>query len=370
MTSLKILLYSIPNFCRGNALKGSLLVLLAVCNLDLTGCMSVFQPIQIEKQHITVASFSCFTLGNCWAFTDGDAYSSNGGIRRGFLELNDYAWKRKRDWRNWYGSRKDSWDMGNPVSLTILNEETGWLAIDGKLYKRSQSYSSGGWEFVPNPFSSEPGKTGTLTEVFFVNPLIGWLLSSTGEIAITTDGGNQWVSNSIELGSSYSALFFLDTSNGWVVADNTYILETQNGGKDWVRVGVLLTSGTITQMRFVDEYHAWLVVEGHDSPSRSNNGGLTWNHPEQETSGLQSVYYWDSFHGWAIQPGKGIVHTSDGGRNWIQQDISDNWHEHPINVIWKTPVWIIGTIVMFVVSIFEGLPEEFDTLPLLPIFQI
>jgi len=332
--------------------------------------MSVFKPIQIEKQLITTASFSCVSLANCWAFTDGDAPGVHSGIRRGFLELNDYAWKRKRDWRNWYGSQGESWAIGNPASLAIVNEETGWLSIDGKLYRRSQSYSSGGWEFVRNPFSMEQTEKGTITEVFFADAQNGWLLSSSGEIALTINGGKEWVSYPIELGNSLSALFFLNASTGWVVADNTYLLQTQNGGKDWVRVGFLWIPGSITQLYFADEHHGWLVMEGQASPSHTDNGGLTWVHPNKKTSPLRSVYFWNQFHGWAIQPGKGIVHTSDGGNNWIQQEISDFWHEHPANVIWKTPVWIISTLVMFVVSIFDGLPEELDTLPLLSIFQI
>ncbi|MEC4674316.1 MAG: YCF48-related protein [Nitrospirota bacterium] len=296
--------------------------------------------------------------------------STNGGIRNGFLELNDYEWKRKRDWRNWYGSREGGTTRVTPTSLSILNQETGWLAVDGKLYKRSHSYSSGGWEFVPNPFTAEQSDPGTITEVFFVDAQHGWLLSSTGEIALTTNGGKEWDPSPVELGNSLAALFFLDSSNGWMVADDTYLLQTQNGGKDWKRMGFLWIPGSISQLHFADENHAWLVVKGNAAPSHTENGGLTWVHPTQEKSPLQSVYFWDQFHGWAIHPGVGIVHTADGGRNWVQQDISDYWHEHPMNVIWKTPVWIIGTIAMFIASIFEGLPEEFDTLPLLPILQI
>lgn len=365
--TVKKLCNSIPKYCPTKALSRCVLVLLVSWGLNLTGCMSVFKPIQIETQQITTASFSCFSLANCWAFSDGDAQSSHSGIRRGFLELNDYAWKRKRDWRNWYGAREEGIARENPTSLSIQNEETGWLVIDGRLYKRSQSYSSGGWESVPNPFTMEHSEAGTISEVFFINTQYGWLLSSRGEVARTTDGGKEWVLNSIELGNSYSALFFLDSVTGWIVADDTYILQTHNGGEDWVRVGFLLSSGPITQLRFLDENHAWLVVKGYASPSHTDNGGLTWIHPEQETSQLRSVFFWDPFHGWAIQPGRGIVHTSDGGRNWTQQEISDYWHEHPVNVIWKTPVWILGTIVLFITSIFYGLPEEFDTLPLLPL---
>ena len=224
--------------------------------------------------------------------------------------------------------------------------------IDGKLYKRTPSYHNGGWEFSPNPFSVDYHEPGTIKEVFFVDPLHGWLLSQTGQVAITTDGGNQWEANPVLLGNTYSALFFLDSMRGWIIADNTYVLQTNNGGKDWVRVGFLFSSGEITQLRFLDENHAWLVREGHPSPSHSDNGGLTWIHPQQEAGSFQSVYFWDPFHGWAIQPGKGIVHTADGGRTWHNQEISDYWHEHPINVIWKTPVWILGTITLFITSIF------------------
>ena len=361
----------VSGFFRPGGLNNLIPILLIMGGIQLSGCVSVFKPIHIDDQHISTASFSCVAPGDCWAFTDGDVHNTISGTRRGFLELQDDSWVRKSDWRNWYSATNFDPQESTSTDLFILDRERGWLVIDGRLYKKIQDSFDGGWEFAPTPFCQDAHTDGTVTEVFFTNGQYGWVLSTTGEIAHTRDGGDNWASFSIELGNSHSALFFQDSLTGWVVADNTYLLQTYDGGMHWQRVSFLTVPGKVTQLRFGDTQHAWMVIDGLALPAFSNDGGLTWVQPIQESRGLQSVYYWNSLQGWAIQPGKGIVHTIDGGKTWVHQDISDSWIEHPANMIWKTPLWVIGTLFQFLASIFHGWPETSDhTPPLFPIFEI
>ena len=346
-------------------------LLLGCLLLSGTSCVSTFKPIHIDDQHISTASFSCFAPGECWAFTDGDAQTTMNGTRRGFLELDEYGWRRKNDWRNWFSATTIDANENPATNLFILDRERGWLVVDGRLYKKIPGSSEGGWEFSPNPFSPDAQSKGTVTEVFFTNGQYGWLLSTTGEIAHTRDGGENWASFTIELGNSFSALYFHNSLTGWVVADNSYLLQTHDGGTHWQRTSFLTVPGKVTQLRFSDTQHAWMVIQGLALPFFSNDGGNTWVQPIQESRRLQSVYYWNAVHGWALQPGKGIVHTLDGGKTWVHQDISDSWIEHPANMIWKTPLWVIGTLFQFLSSTFHGWPETPDNNPpLFPIFEM
>lgn len=335
------------------------LLLLLILSLLVASCLS--KSIRIEQHQISTASFSCTSINKCWAFSDGDAHSHNSGMRRGFLELHEREWKRKEIWGSWYDATEEGRPSGMSTSLSFCNENIGWIAINGQLFKRvpkpifdwsdDPNYSSAEWSFVSNPFSHKILESGTVKEVYFLNRQMGWIFSQGKKIALTNDGGLQWDTYRIGFSDSYSSLYFLDSLRGWVVSKEQKLLQTQDGGKSWEQVALISVPGIIKQIHIGESNQGWMVLEGTSSLYKTEDGGRTWGPSIGGSDKVQSIYYLDYLHGWGIKHGTGIVHTSNGGKSWEQQEVSNYWHEHPVNLIWKVPGWIVGGLFVAIASI-------------------
>lgn len=86
---------------------------------------------------------------------------------------------------------------------------------------------------------------------------------------------------------------------------------------------------------FVDEYYGWAVgmrtstMYAH-SIAYTNDGGWHWDyyyyHPDFNAYSMNSVFFIDRNEGWVCGTSGIILHTTDGGRTWAQQqtNVSSN----------------------------------------------
>ncbi|MGA7161884.1 MAG: T9SS type A sorting domain-containing protein [Bacteroidota bacterium] len=125
--------------------------------------------------------------------------------------------------------------------------------------------------------------TDELNTVFFVDSLHGWVGGSlttggAGVIRTTTDGGITWIIQSMPATGSINRIVFLSSTIGFAVSGNGAILKTTNAGTTWVR----------------------------------KRSGI----------GLQSVFFFDSQHGWACG-GDTVLSTTDQGETWTASVAAD-----------------------------------------------
>ena len=79
--------------------------------------------------------------------------------------------------------------------------------------------------------SQSGNTTRNLNSVYFTDNQTGWTVGWDGTILKTTNGGENWVSQSIGAGM-LSSVYFTDNQTGWVTMNAT-ILTTTNGGESW-----------------------------------------------------------------------------------------------------------------------------------------
>ena len=131
-------------------------------------------------------------------------------------------------------------------------------------------------------------------DVWFVDRMHGWLAgyrvvvageSSKPLLLETTDGGESWKEVSINAEIRPSSVCFVDDDEGWIAGSRRIVngnsvrlegvlLQTSDGGKSWEQVQLGPEEPFLTDVRFVDKEHGWVV--GRDSLFRTEDSGKTW----------------------------------------------------------------------------------------------
>lgn len=184
---------------------------------------------------------------------------------------------------------------------------------------------------------SYPLAENPVVDIFFANPLHGWIVKSEHNSSIllhTDDGGDSW--------SRFAAqppiykLFFLNPNHGWALAVDwpqpdaplTTLFETRDGGQTWSRKSILLPAkpnrgDMILDLWFLDDNRGWFVGQGELGAAlafKTTDGGQSVHAvPQISTDGtLHCVYGRDKTRLW-IFGSNTITATFDGGRTWQSQ---------------------------------------------------
>jgi photosystem II stability/assembly factor-like uncharacterized protein len=141
------------------------------------------------------------------------------------------------------------------------------------------------WELVPWVW---PGahETGHFIDIHGVDANTVWTVG-TAMVLHTADGGRTWVDQTMEFGGYFDAngVFAVDRNTVWVVTDSGGIYRSDDGGKDWVTQHVphSVRGDYIMRISAVDKQTAWAVsvpMPEYPPPPghvlHTADGGQTW----------------------------------------------------------------------------------------------
>src|SRR3990172_8710387 len=156
--------------------------------------------------------------------------------------------------------------------------------------------------------------------IYFISPDIGYL-AGNGTILKTINGGNNW-SQVYSTNKTIFSIYFVNDYTGYASGEEGTILKTTNGGADWS----VLNSGTnyyLASIRFLNAETGYCVGQGSHI-LKTTNSGDTWSLKHSGSDCLYTVFFADSFTGWAsgfdVLPTASIVYkTTDSGNNWVLQ---------------------------------------------------
>lgn len=216
-----------------------------------------------------------------------------------------------------------------------------------------------------------------LYSIYFTNNNNGWAVGFEGTILKTTDGGTNWSFQTSGTTEWLNSVHFADSDTGWTVGLFGKILNTTDGGTNWITQ----TSGTSAWLRsvhFEDNNKGWAVGGGgfgYPAPPsiilNTTDGGENWN---SQTSGtfatLSSVHFTDNNTGWAVGSGGTILHTTNGGVSFIEEEeideiptnyiLSQNY-PNPFNPSTKIR-YSVPQSSQVVIKVFDILGREIETL--------
>jgi photosystem II stability/assembly factor-like uncharacterized protein len=197
------------------------------------------------------------------------------------------------------------------LALQFVSASQGWLVHSGSLL----STRDAGVTWSPIPL---PGNPRNAVSVHFVDALRGWVVSESGGVFATVDGGSAWVAQG-PLGSALSAVRFANANVGIALGLDGKVWRTDNAGITWAPQAGPAT-GVLQQLTFVDPSKAWAVGSGGLVAS-SADAGATWTSVAIAGCGhceFSNVFFSDASNGWVV--GGAIVYaTRDGGRTWADQ---------------------------------------------------
>ena len=255
-------------------------------------------------------------------------------------------------------------------SVYFLDAETGWVAGDlfrsppGTYHKVIFNTFDAGLNWTRQYINSGSG----LKSIYFISPLIGWVVGANTILA-TVDGGLNWTAQNFPWGENdhydFRSVCFANSDIGWAAGKLsvdppgiTYsvILKSFNGGGEWTEQYRVINPG-ISSVWFNNLMTGWAVGAG--VILNTSNGGESWR--TQATFGnencsycLNSVHFENSSMGWVVggsqcQPGNGyariILKTNNGGINWEELSMPSGVSSCHFNSVFFTNVltgWTIG----------------------------
>jgi photosystem II stability/assembly factor-like uncharacterized protein len=166
-----------------------------------------------------------------------------------------------------------------------------------------------------------------------------------GKIIETTDGGRNWTRRESGVEDAlYAVRFPGNGDSGWIVGQDGLALRSEDGGKTWNKQesNATFKDSDGTQKRAylfgldaLDKDHAWAVGDRSMLVSTSD-GGKTWRGRKvamdvdlsggEQLAAADPIFYDVKFtdlqHGWIVGEFGKIMHTSDGGETWHEQEKS------------------------------------------------
>ncbi len=167
-----------------------------------------------------------------------------------------------------------------------------------------------------------------LKSVYFTDANTGYAVGYGGIIIKTIDGGITWNTLSSGTGLNLNSVFFTDSNTGYVVGgivgpsprklddpNEQIILKTSDGGISWQNQ----KSGSnreLFSVYFADSYIGY-ALGIYATILKTINGGTTWDTLSSDVfCGFSSVCFTDANTGYAA--GCGILKTIDGGTTWTE----------------------------------------------------
>jgi photosystem II stability/assembly factor-like uncharacterized protein len=269
---------------------------------------------------------------------------------------------------------------GSGKSVQFIDSDYGWIGINNTFLKTTNGGTSWRKITIDQYFLAH--------SIYFTDRNNGWAVGTRHEIYTTTDGGNNWIENSVDLKywTDLYAVNFIDPLNGIAVGERGYILETTNGGKDWSYPPSHYFS-TIFDIQFLNDNVGW-VVSTNDYPyssdiKRTTDGGRTWEIKKSNVYGefksldflnvnlgwivgryifkavddsigipqytdstlwLYSVDFIDSLSGWTAGFDGRILKTTDSGENWFDLNSGTKNTLTGIQFLNKNIGWVVGEL--------------------------
>lgn len=182
-------------------------------------------------------------------------------------------------------------------------------------------------------------------------------IAGKSTIMKTTNCGVTWIPNNLTTSSILNDIFFISPMMGFIVGSNGYALKTINGGINWQVMNTGVTD-ILLAVNFTDTLNGIIVGGGPNSSKilKTTDGGKNWDSVISPSSEfLQGVFFPSPLLGYIVGWNGVILKTTDGGTIWKKQN--------SVGVYGNLDVFFVNDSVGFVVggtSTFAGIQKTIN----------
>jgi photosystem II stability/assembly factor-like uncharacterized protein len=232
---------------------------------------------------------------------------------------------------------------GNFRSVTMINENTGWISgdmngnsVDGNIYISS----SGGSYPASQKLSDYP-----LNAIFSLNESLVWAGGENGQLLYTLDGGNNWKESATVFEFSINDIQFINESEGYALGEEGKIIKSMDGGVNW-ELNHTHPGTELTSIHFIDTTNGWACGSGNTILKFDDNAENKWvsvrNENEWDGSVWNDIYFLDKDLGWVVGLDGSIYRTEDGGNTWLNESTGLFNDLNAIYMVNNNTGWVVG----------------------------
>ena len=216
-------------------------------------------------------------------------------------------------------------------SICFIDENKGWACGDDIVIRTTDGGDT--W--------SSSTLTGENSYLYFMSEDLGWITSSQGRIYHTTNGGDNWTTQSTGTMARMTNLYFKDQNNGIAVGWGETVRKTTNGGVTW--------TNTFDSTGFLDFFASQMINDNtyyiagtNGTLYRTGNGGNSWDLIQLPVSNpFFSIKFLNPTTGWIFGCCGMYFRTTDGGNNWTSQvDLTEGFNIYSSSFVNDTLGWV------------------------------
>jgi hypothetical protein len=142
------------------------------------------------------------------------------------------------------------------------------------------------------------GFGNTLYSVYFPDINTGFACGSPGIVIKSTNGGVNWVQQTISTTTNLRSIYFNNLLTGWTAGTDSRLYKTTNGGTTWSMFYNQSLCG-LYSVRFANDQTGWVCgCEG--AINGTTNGGINWFLQSFFNDVLYSMSFISTTTGWAV----------------------------------------------------------------------
>jgi len=235
----------------------------------------------------------------------------------------------------------------------------GW-ALGEKLW----ATSDGGAHWTERPLEFSPGLMS------YTDTSTGFVTHSAAALVFRTiDGGSTWSFPIWVDRGVFQAMCFVDSSHGWVANGEPSIAATSDGGTNWVYESLGSFNADIMDIFFLDATHGWAVgqtaqLETYDPVPiyGTSDGGTTWVPQLGLSYYVFGISFADQSHGWAVDFFGRILATKTGGwpppKTTVSGAANGKWYNKALSLVLSSTPQPPGTSVVSLSYALQGEPHS------------
>ena len=238
-------------------------------------------------------------------------------------------------------NQKDPITGGELRAVDFVDENHGWIA--GQLLSALErtgyiiATSDGGEHWLLQTLEIPE----LLGDIQFFDMQTGIAVGAHGMIVKTIDGGNTWNVITAPDTLDLAGVHFPQITTGWAVGREGTIVYTVDTGTTWT-TQVSNTINDLSDVFAISPDSAWVAGNGGTVLFTADSGNHWASRAIGELEDLRDVYFVNNMTGWVIGDGGTIFRTDDAGENWTRQNSPVNNNLRAVLFTDITHGWIVG----------------------------